>query len=116
MELPLPSYWPLPFPFHPSYSLVLGTRYFDWGLGLAARRGHPLVLLYHLIDFAAPLPAAIVPGFRRRVFTLSHRSEEDKLRRCQLILDHTLERFELSDTRSVLARHATHARHESRPS
>ena len=32
LELPMPDYGPLPFPFHPSYSLLLGQRYFTWGL------------------------------------------------------------------------------------
>jgi hypothetical protein len=107
IELPLPGYLPLPFPFHPSYSLVLGQRYFDWGLRRAARLGLPLVLLFHLVDFAAPLPAEAVPGIKGRIFTLSHRSEKEKRSRCQAILDRTRELFDLTDTVALLERRRT---------
>lgn len=105
MELPLPGHRPLPFPFHPSYGLVLGHRYFELGLRMAARRGLPLVLLFHLIDFAAPLPRDAAPGLKRRIYTLSHRGQADKLARCQAILDGVNRAFEITDTRSLLERH-----------
>ena len=59
IELPLPPHAPLPFPFHASYSLVLGNWYFRLGLARHRKSGAPLVLLFHLTDLAEPLPAAM---------------------------------------------------------
>ena len=71
LELPLPGYRPLPFPFHPSYSLLLGQFYFCSGLRRHRKSGAPLVLLFHLIDFADPLPKDRLVGLRSRLYTLS---------------------------------------------
>lgn len=84
VELPLPPFRPLPLPWHPSYSLVLGRPYFRTGLGLARRGGAPLVMLFHLTDFADPDPAA--RGLLQRVFTLSFLSRSAKITRLDSML------------------------------
>ena len=102
-ELPLPGYRPLPFPFHPSYSLVLGYRYFTSGLARHQRSGAPLVLLFHLIDFADPLPAALLRGARQRIFTLSHTTGERKRAACRRMLSRVREAYRFADTPGLLA-------------
>src|SRR5262249_14322385 len=87
LELPLPAHWPLPFPFHPCYSLALGAWYFRLGLRLFRRAGAPLLLLFHLTDFAAPLAGARLPDPMARIYRLSPRSAEAKLRRCERMLE-----------------------------
>jgi peptidoglycan/xylan/chitin deacetylase (PgdA/CDA1 family) len=103
LELPMPRSWPLPF--HPSYALVLGLRYFRARLARAARSGAPLVLLFHLTDLADPLDAADLPSLRARFFTLSWLSRERKRSRCVRMLDELRARFGLTDTASLLAAH-----------
>lgn len=102
-ELPLPGHRPLPFPFHPSYSLVLGYRYFTSGLARHERTGAPLVLLFHLIDFADPLPAALLRGWRQKIFTLSHTTGERKRTACRRMLARVRESYEFTDTPGLLA-------------
>jgi hypothetical protein len=101
LELPMPRSAPLPF--HPSYSLVLGTRYFRAGLGRAARSGAPLVMLFHLTDLADPLASSDLPTLRARFFTLSWLSRERKARRCARMLAAVRERFELTETSALVA-------------
>ena len=86
-EVPLPAYAPLPFPFHPCYSLMLGLWYFRFGLARFRRTRAPLALLFHLTDFADPLPSAALPNPWARLFTLSHLGGEAKRRRCRRMLD-----------------------------
>jgi peptidoglycan/xylan/chitin deacetylase (PgdA/CDA1 family) len=102
IELPLPPYRPLPFPFHPSYSLVLGARYFDMGLSRHVRRGTPFVLLFHLIDFADPLPPAMLHGWKQRLFTLSQISAERKRDACHRILDAVTERYAFANPAAIV--------------
>lgn len=87
VELPMPAYSPLPVPFHPCYSLVLGEWYFRLGLSLFRRTGAPLALLFHLTDFADPLPEDHLPNLMAKIYTLSHLSGEAKLRRCERMLE-----------------------------
>jgi hypothetical protein len=103
LELPMPRCAPLPLPFHPSYSLVLGTSYFRAGLSLARRSGSPFVMLFHLTDLADPLPAASLPTLRARFFTLSWLSRERKERRCARMLAALRREFELTQTRELVA-------------
>ncbi|MEE8142987.1 MAG: carbamoyltransferase C-terminal domain-containing protein, partial [Planctomycetota bacterium] len=91
-----------PFPFHPSYSLLMGQGYFKWGLGRLQRRRRPLVLLFHLTDFAEPLPKPRLVGARSRIYTLSHLSAETKRSRCQSMLDEVRRAFAITDTESLL--------------
>ncbi len=86
VEMPMPAYSPLPVPFHPCYSLVLGEWYFRLGLRMFRRTGAPLTLLFHLTDFADPLPEDRLPNLMARIYTLSHLSAETKLRRCERML------------------------------
>jgi len=86
VELPLPVHRPLPLPFHPSYSLVLGTWYFRAGLSRHRGTAAPLVLLLHLTDVAAPLPPDYLTGWKSRIFTLSHLTQAAKLERCRGML------------------------------
>jgi polysaccharide deacetylase len=102
IELPLPSHAPLPFPFHPSYSLVLGLRYFRTGLDRFLRRQVPLTLLFHLTDVADPVPAEWLPGWRSRFFTLSYLSTATKLRRCEAMLDLVQQDFTVTETARLL--------------
>ncbi len=103
-ELPLPDHRPFPVPFNPSYAILIGMPYFRWGVRRVARRGLPLVLLFHLIDFARPLRRGALPGLRARAYTLSTHSQPRKLRRCQAVLDEIHARFELLRTDDLLAR------------
>jgi peptidoglycan/xylan/chitin deacetylase (PgdA/CDA1 family) len=102
-ELPLPGHRPLPFPFHPSYSLILGYRYFTSGLARHERTGAPLVLLFHLIDFADPLPRALLRGPRQRIFTLSHTTGERKRAACRRMLSRVRQAYEFADSPGLLA-------------
>ena len=85
-ELPLPGHRPLPVPFHPSYSLVLGDWYFRAGLARHRATAAPLVLLLHLTDTADPLPADYLSGWKSRIFTLSHLTADTKRKRCRAML------------------------------
>jgi peptidoglycan/xylan/chitin deacetylase (PgdA/CDA1 family) len=102
LELPLPGFAPLPLPYHPCYSLVLGTWYFRNGLERSARVGAPLVLLFHLTDFADPLPAESVPGWKRRFFTLSYLSAAEKRKRCGVMLAEVTSRYQVGRTAELL--------------
>jgi len=101
LELPLPGYAPLPVPFHPSYSLVLGTSYFRIGLARFRRAGQPLVLLFHLTDLSDPLPGSWRRGVRPTVFTLSFLSAAGKRRRCGAMLDLVAAHYRVVPTRSL---------------
>jgi hypothetical protein len=90
-------------PFHPSYSLVLGSGYFRLGLRRFHATGAPLVLLFHLTDFAAPLGHEWLRGWRSRLFTLSHLDQERKRRACERMLAEVAQRYRLGDTEAVLA-------------
>lgn len=101
VELFLPPRGPLPFPFHPSYSLVLGAAYFRAGLRLARGGPAPLVLLFHLTDFAdGTLPSR--RSWRQRVFTLAGLSGSEKMRRCAAMVRAVRQRFRFVRTRDVL--------------
>ena len=72
VEIPMPDHKPLPLPFHPSYSLVIGLWYFRLGLKRFRQTGASLSLLFHLTDLADPLPAGSLQSWRQSLFTLSH--------------------------------------------
>jgi peptidoglycan/xylan/chitin deacetylase (PgdA/CDA1 family) len=103
IELPMPAYRPLPLPFHPSYSLVLGTWYFRLGLTSFRRNRAPLVLLFHLTDFADPVPRAFLPHRRARLYTLSHLDGDVKRRRCRRMLDMVAREYRLAATSELLS-------------
>jgi peptidoglycan/xylan/chitin deacetylase (PgdA/CDA1 family) len=103
IEFPLPHYRPAPFPFHPSYSLLLGKSYFKWGMTRYRKTGHPLIFLFHLTDFSVPLPADRLRGLSSKIYTLSHLSAETKTARCQLMFDQVKEAYQLTETSSLLA-------------
>ena len=102
MELPLPDHGAAPFPFHPCYSLILGQWYFRSRLRRFRRTGLPLVMLFHLTDFAAPLPAERLPNLRSRLLTLSHLTADTKRRRCQVMLDQVKREYRVTDTADLL--------------
>ncbi len=102
-ELPVPTAGPFAFPFHPSYSLVLGDWYFRAGLADYRRRQSPLVLLFHLTDFAEPLPRGRTHGWQQRLFTLSHLSAAQKRARCAAMLDRVRRHFTIASTSRLLA-------------
>ncbi len=102
VELPLPGYAPLPLPFHPCYSLVLGTWYFRLGLRKFRRTDIPLVLLFHLTDFADPLPTHRLTGRKSRLFTLSHMKSEHKHYRCEEMLEIVRREYTFVNTRSLV--------------
>jgi len=101
LERPLPAHAPAPFPFHPCYSLLLGHGYFRWCLRRFRRTGAPLVLLFHLTDFADPLPRERLGGLKARLMTLSNLSAAEKARRCQRMLDAVLAGFEVARDESA---------------
>ena len=102
VELPLPGHAPLPLPFHPSYSFVLGHWYFRLGLGRYLRSGAPLVLLFHLTEFAEPLQGRDLPNLKSRLFTLSHLSQSGKLRRCRRVFDEIGDKYKIVATEDLL--------------
>lgn len=104
IELSLPSAAPLPFPFHPCFSLVLGSQYFRVAFRRFRSRCVPLVFLFHLTDFADPLPAA--DGWASRFYTLSYLSAATKQARCQRMLDAVRLHFQIVTGREFLARAA----------
>lgn len=108
MELPLPDHRPAPWPFHPSYAHLLGERYFRWGLERHRRRGLPLVLLFHLIDFADPLAAEDLHGWKSRLYTLSGQSGARKRARCQRMIDRVRAGFEIVSTSQLVAEAERH--------
>jgi len=114
VELPIPMHGVLPLPFHPCYSLMVGTWLFRSGLRRFRRTGAALVLLFHLTDLADPLPADRLPGPMARLYTLSHLSGAHKRQRCQDMLDLVRRDYELVDTPQLLTwesarRRAVHA-------
>lgn len=102
IEWSLPDYRPLPLPFQPSYSLLLGDWLFRAGIDRHRRLGQPLTLLFHLIDFADPLPTAMRRGLARRIFTLSTISGEDKAARCSAMLAAVRMHYRLTTTAEAI--------------
>jgi hypothetical protein len=103
VELPLPDHRPLPTPFSPSYSLLFGHWYFRTGLRRFARAGLPLVLLFHLIDLADPLPKERIAGLSPRVMTLSLMNARRKRAACERMLNEVAGRFEIRDSSALVA-------------
>jgi len=101
LELPLPAYRPAPLPFHPCYSLLLGYSYFRWCLGRFRRLGAPLVLLFHLTDFADPLPHEQLAGIKSRWMTLSNLTAEQKATRCHRMLEAVRRNYRIVETRTL---------------
>ena len=101
-ELSMPSCAPLPFPFHPCFSLVLGMSYYRLALERFRRRGGPLVFLFHLTDFADALPATHLNGWGSRFYTLSYLSGEHKRERCRRMLDAVRQSFHIVTTPELL--------------
>lgn len=103
-ELAMPRYDGLPWPFHPSYSQLLGTRYFSAGFARAMRSPPcPFVFLLHLTDLADPMPAAELRGFSSRVFTLSVLSAATKVRRLTRMMDLVQSRCRFVPTESLFS-------------
>jgi polysaccharide deacetylase len=109
MELPLPAHALLPLPFHPSYSLVLGNWYFKTGLRQSIRQGLPLILLFHLTDFADPIPDEDLPNWTAGIYTLSFLSQADKLRRCTAMLEFVQQHYRIVSTTEFIESQAVHA-------
>jgi peptidoglycan/xylan/chitin deacetylase (PgdA/CDA1 family) len=106
IELPLPAHRPLPFPFHASYSLVLGLRYFEWAITRFRRTAAPFVLLLHLVDFAEPLPRSRLASWAQKLYTLSHLSAVRKGAACRRMLERVRKSYEVMDTARLLEHHA----------
>jgi len=102
IELPVPSAGPFALPFHPSYSLVIGSWYFRAGLESYRRRGAAFVLLFHLTDFADPLPRTRTRGCQQRIFTLSHLPGDRKRARSAAMLERVRRSFLIVSTTSLL--------------
>ena len=102
-EIPLPRYRPLPVPWHPSYSLVLGRWYFRLGLSRHDAVA-PLVVLLHLTDTADPLPSDYLMGWKQRIFTLSHRTATAKRDACRAMLRAAGARGGWTNTNELLSR------------
>jgi len=103
VELPMPGHRPAPFPFHPSYSQVLGLWYFDWRLRSFRKTGHPLILLFHLADFAVPLDKDDLPNLRARIFTQSHRKQGTKIEHCRTVIQRVRELYDMTTTDELVS-------------
>lgn len=102
MELPLPDHRPFPFPFNPSYSLLLGRTYYRMGLRRNRGKRTPLFLLFHLIDLAEPLGATQLGPRFSRLFTLSSLSAERKRDACQWMLDRLRREYVVTPTEELV--------------
>ena len=102
LELSMPSCAPLPFPFHPCFSLVLGMTYYRVALRRFRSRTAPLVFLFHLTDFADPLPQTLLQGWGSKFYTLSHLEGTVKRGRCRRMLDEMRESFRIVTTQELL--------------
>jgi peptidoglycan/xylan/chitin deacetylase (PgdA/CDA1 family) len=102
-EIPLPAYDGLPIPFHPSYSLVVGSWHFRRGVRRVRRQSVPLVTLLHLTDLSDPLPGAQLSHWGSRFFTLSFLSSATKRARVSAMLDEVGRWFSWTDTSALLA-------------
>lgn len=112
VELPLPGPAPRTMPLGPSLSIAFGIPGVQWTMARAARRAVPTALLFHLVDFAAPLDRALRGGARLSLFTLSTRSAKAKRRRCTRMMAFVRARFSITPTMQLLApvmAGATHA-------
>jgi peptidoglycan/xylan/chitin deacetylase (PgdA/CDA1 family) len=103
IELPLPGPAPRTMPLGPSLSLAFALPAARWTLWRAAQRGVPTALLFHLIDFAEPLPRAYRDSAKLSLFTLSTRSAAAKQRVCSGLLRYARARFHLTPTLELLA-------------
>jgi peptidoglycan/xylan/chitin deacetylase (PgdA/CDA1 family) len=103
VELPLPGPAPRTMPLGPSLSLAFAIPAARWTLWRAAQRGVPTALLFHLIDFAAPLDRAYRGNARLSLFTLSTRSAAAKRRACGRLLRFARAHFRLTPTLELLA-------------
>jgi hypothetical protein len=103
VELPLPAYRPLPFSFHPCYSLTLGMWYFRLGLRQFQRFRAPFTLLFHLTDFADPLSEERLPNLMARIYTLSQLDVRTKLQCCGQMLELVRREYQLVATSQLLA-------------
>jgi peptidoglycan/xylan/chitin deacetylase (PgdA/CDA1 family) len=101
VELPLPVRRGLPAPFHPSFSLVLGSWYFRLGLVRAARTVPVFVMLFHLTDFAEPLEASRLGPRGSRFFTLSYLTAQTKRARCAAMVADLKRAYQIVPTMSV---------------
>jgi len=102
LELPLPALAPLGWPFHPSYSLVAGSWYFNLGVAEHRRQSRPFVLLFHLTDLAEALDGSRLHGWSQRIFTLSYRSADKKRARCRAMLDAVRRHFTMATTAELV--------------
>ncbi|MHC5065229.1 MAG: polysaccharide deacetylase family protein [Planctomycetota bacterium] len=102
-EIPMPAHRPLPFPFHASYGLVLGSWYFRRGLRRFRKTAAPLVWLLHLTDLADPMPTSMLRGLQTKFFTLSHMAGRKKRARCQDMLETITKAYRLVDSRTLAA-------------
>jgi len=103
IELPLPGPAPNAMPLGPSLSLAFAIPAARWTLWRASKRGIPTALLFHLIDFAAPIERAYRGDARLVLFTLSTRSAAAKRRACSRLLRFARARFSLTPTLELLA-------------
>jgi peptidoglycan/xylan/chitin deacetylase (PgdA/CDA1 family) len=103
VEWPMPDHRPFPLPFNPSYSLLVGDWLFRSGLARFRRGGRPLTLLFHLIDFADPLPSAQLKGLGSRIYTLSMLKAARKRQRCQAMLDLARREYRIMTTLEAIA-------------
>ncbi len=58
----------------------------------------PLVMLFHLIDFADPLPSGMADRWTQRLFTLSHVDGTKKVDACRRMLEHVHRTFSTTET------------------
>jgi peptidoglycan/xylan/chitin deacetylase (PgdA/CDA1 family) len=111
IELPLPRSNRVPLPFHPSYSLVVGDWLFRQGVRAWRERNAAMILLFHLTDFADPLPPSLARGWKQRLFTLSYQAASRKRARSGAMLDAAASLFTFTSTTDLIAHSAVAPRH-----
>lgn len=107
LAIPMPEYGPVPLPFSPSYVLLLdqaglGLPHFRQGLKRFRRTERPFVFLFHLVDFADPLPRGVTSAFQR-LFTLSLMSPDRKIALCERMLDQVSQHYRIVPTAALVA-------------
>jgi peptidoglycan/xylan/chitin deacetylase (PgdA/CDA1 family) len=103
IELPLPGPAPNAMPLGPSLSLAFAVPAARFTLWRAAQRSIPTALLFHLIDFAAPIAREHRGSAKLSLFTLSTRSAAAKRRACGRLLRFARSNFCLTPTLDLLA-------------
>ena len=99
LELPMPVVEPFGFPFHPSYSFVLGRLLHNIGLSRFQKNNNYLVYLFHNADFSdKPRLARTIPEY----IYLNERSWKTKKKFLSAIFSKVLKNFDPINTENFV--------------